>query len=312
LTHKKRKYDILCVGELLVDCISDDFVDDIEEVKSFKRFQGGSPANLSLNMAKLGNNSTLIACIGNDDNGDFLLQSLESNGMDCTHIKRSRLPSSLILITRSKKTAKSKSYRGADTQISEDQLSEDLLQSAKIFHTTCFALSKNPAQHYIIKAAHLAQKHDCQLSIDLNYVEKIWHDRAAAQKIVADYCALGALVKLSEVDWERLYDQPVLSNEAVIQHFMDLGAKEVCLTLGSEGCVAAQNGTQHFLPARKVNVKNTTGTGDAFWSGYLTAWLDGLGLEEKLKAGRKMAEIRLAQIGAIKGNIPKDRIYDDF
>ncbi|MFT6149072.1 MAG: fructokinase, partial [Saprospiraceae bacterium] len=50
-----RKYDILSVGELLIDFISEDYMDDFSKPTSFRLFQGGSPANMCLNMHLLGN-----------------------------------------------------------------------------------------------------------------------------------------------------------------------------------------------------------------------------------------------------------------
>lgn len=70
--QQKRTFDILAAGELLIDFISSDFADKLEDVKIFERFQGGSPANLCLNMARLGNSVKLIASVGRDDMGDYL------------------------------------------------------------------------------------------------------------------------------------------------------------------------------------------------------------------------------------------------
>ena len=102
------------------------------------------------------------------------------------------------------------------------------------------------------------------------------------------------------------------SPQAVLTHFLQLGAKEVVLTLGGDGCWVASDSEQHFLPARPVEVKDTTGAGDAFWSGYLTARIDGRTLLESAMAGRRMAEIKLAHFGPLPGKVDLPTIYDDF
>ncbi|NUO03284.1 MAG: carbohydrate kinase family protein, partial [Saprospiraceae bacterium] len=139
----------------------------------------------------------------------------------------------------------------------------------------------------------------------------IWPDREQAQTVVATYCANGALVKVSEVDWERLYGNPLKDPYEAANHFLALGAKEVCVTLGGEGCLAATTKEQLFLPARPVQVKDTTGAGDAFWSGYLTAWLDGRNLENCAKAGRRMAEIKLGYFGSLPKMVERESIYTE-
>jgi fructokinase len=64
-----RSIAILSAGELLVDFITAEFVQTLDEATLFKRIPGGSPANLAMNMARLGNNAMLVACVGNDDMG---------------------------------------------------------------------------------------------------------------------------------------------------------------------------------------------------------------------------------------------------
>lgn len=310
--NNQKPFDILSVGELLIDMMSSDFADSLEDVTNFRRLPGGSPANLCMNMARLSNSTKLVATIGKDDMGQFLLDYVQQLPIDCTGIQQIATPTTLILITRTTNIANFAAYRGADCQIIPQQFSTDMLKQVSIFHTTCFALSLQPAQSTILKAAHQAAALGCTLSIDANYAQKIWKDRATAQKIVAEYCSLGAMIKMSEVDWERLYEHPLKAPQKAIEFLLNLGAKEVCLTLGSEGCWVANQQELYFVPARKVPVKDTTGAGDAFWSGYLTAFLDGHRLENRAKAGRKMAEMKINQVGALPKSVDRAIIYEDF
>jgi sugar/nucleoside kinase (ribokinase family) len=305
-----RKYDIVSVGELLVDLISIGFAETFAEVVDFKRIPGGSPANLCMNMARLGAKTKLVAGVGNDDMGQFLIDYVAELGVDCTHLEKKNAPTTLILVTRSKAVSNFEAYRGADTLIDEKQLSDEVLKESKIFHTTCFALSKNPAQGVIMAAAERANALGCQLSIDANYAQKIWNNQEEAQKTVAHYCSLNALVKVSEVDWERLYNEPLTDYKTAAEHFLTLGAKEVCVTLGGDGCYVASREESFFLPARKVEVKDTTGAGDAFWSGFLTAHCDGFSLMQKAQAARRMAELKLGFFGTLPQKVDKNIIYE--
>ena len=311
IKRRDRPFDLLSVGELLIDFISADFADSLDDVINFKRLQGGSPANLCMNMARLSNRVKLVATVGKDDMGTHLLNCLKPLNIDTTHLFRSDLPTTLILVTRSKEVSNFEAYRAADCQISDQQFPDHLFAETTLFHTTCFALSKEPAQSTIVKAFQKAARMGCQLSIDANYAQKIWPDQKKAQELLKQYCSLGAIVKISEVDWERLYNTPLKDPKAAAQFLLGLGASEVCVTLGSEGCYAASKEEACFLPARVIEIKDTTGAGDAFWSGYLTAWLDGLSLEEKCKAGRKMAELKLGHFGPFPGMVERSKIYSD-
>lgn len=292
--------------------MSAEFAESLTDISSYQRHPGGSPANLCMNMARLGNQTKLVASVGRDDMGQFLLDYVKSLPIDCTDLNQVSIPTTLILVTRSKSIANFEAYRGADCQISPTQIKAKILKKVSIFHTTCFALSQQPAQSTILKTAQKAVNFGCQLSIDANYAAKIWPNRAEAQKVVAKYCSMGAIIKMSEVDWERLYEEPLDHPKKAIAHLLDLGAKEVCLTLGESGCWVANNQEIHFIPARKVVVKDTTGAGDAFWSGYLTALLDGHSLINRAKAGRSMAELKIGHLGALSNKVDRDLIYSDL
>jgi len=309
---RNRPFDILSVGELLIDLMSASFADSLSEISTFQRHPGGSPANLCMNMARLGNRTKLVASVGKDDLGQFLLDYVQTLPIDCTDLNQVMVPTTLILVTRSKSVANFEAYRGADCQITPIQLKEEILKKVSIFHTTCFALSQQPAQSTILEGAQKAATLGCQISIDANYASKIWPNRIEAQKVVADYCQLGAIIKMSEVDWERLYEHPLDNPQKAITHLLSLGAKEVCLTFGGDGCWVGNNQETQFLPARKVTVKDTTGAGDAFWSGYLTAYLDGHSLINRAKAGRSMAELKIGHLGTLPPKVNKDLVYADI
>jgi sugar/nucleoside kinase (ribokinase family) len=310
---RERAIDILSVGELLIDMISTDFADSMDNAESFKRIPGGSPANLGMNMQRLGNSVRLVASVGTDDMGEYLIRYIKNLGLDTTSIQQVPVPTTMILVTRSKTVSNFEAYRTADCQISEAQLSDDLLKTVSIFHTTCFALGKEPAQSVILRGAKKANELGCILSIDVNYAQKVWQSEANVQEIVAEYCSHGAFVKVSEVDWERLYGSKLTNPETAAKHFLSLGARDVCVTLGGDGCYVASNTEGgHFLASRPVEVKDTTGAGDAFWSGFLTARLDGHTILNAAKAGRRMAELKLAHFGPLPSSVERSRIYDDI
>lgn len=308
----RRPVDILSCGELLVDFMTAEFVQTLDEATLFKRVPGGSPANLCMNMARLGNSTMLAASVGNDDMGSILRNYVSRLGVDVSYVVQVDEPTTLILVTRSAAVSNFQPYRGADAMLSIRQFPFSRFDDISILHTTCFALSKNPAQHVIMEAAEKAKRAGCQLSIDANYAEKIWPERREAQRLLSELCRLGTLVKVSDVDWGRLYEDESPKPDTVIDHFLKMGATEVCFTLGAEGCWVGDNNQRHFLPARPVEVKDTTGAGDAFWSGYLTARLDGKKLPECAMAGRRMAELKLGHFGPLPDKVDRADIYVDL
>ncbi len=303
---------VLAVGELLIDFISTNYVETLDAASTFEPLAGGSPANMAGNLARLGQVAGLVATVGVDEMGNYLKQFVEGLNLNTEGLRQTNSPTTLILITKSKEVSNFEAYRLADCEITADQLPTEVLEQLKVFHTTCFALSREPARTSILNAAAKVAAAGGQVSIDANYAAKIWPDQAEAQEIVANYCKLGAMVKFSDVDWERLYGNPIDRPEDAAQFLHKLGARVVCITLGEKGCFVSNGVEEYFVPSRPIEVVDTTGAGDAFWSGFLCAFLDGHELQHCAFAGRRMAEIKLQHFGPLPAKVDKRILYLDF
>jgi sugar/nucleoside kinase (ribokinase family) len=306
-----KKYALLAVGELLADFIGIDYTEDLSTTEKFQRFQGGSPSNLAANMARLGGKTAIVSCVGNDNLGKYLIKKVAETGVDISYIVTDdENPTSIVVVSRTKSTPDFIAYREADRMIQSKHISDELLSQTAIFHTTCFALSKSPAQESIIESAGRAARLGCQLSIDLNYAPQIWADRANAHAVVQAYVSNGAFVKMSEDDAERFYGYAVEPDKAIAD-FHSWGAKLICFTMGGKGSIISTNGgkDQLKMEARKIEVIDATGAGDSYWSGFLTAFLDGNSPEVCANAGANIAVLKLTTMGPLPAKVDKAILY---
>jgi fructokinase len=300
-----KTIDIICIGEVLIDFIGHEVNTSINRTKDYHRFLGGSPTNVAVNASRLGLNAVLVASCGQDGLGDYVIRKLKTNNVNTNHIGKSEtVPTSVIFVSKSTETPDFIPYRQADCEISESQLPDAIIAQAKIFHTTCFALSKNPARQTILNRAQKAKALGLQLSIDINFSERIWPDREEAKSVLKQYLANDPLVKLSEDDCYRLF-AAVKSEEYIFDYFHNLGASTICLTKGKNGVVVSDiNQGLFFQKAIPIEeVKDTTGAGDAFWTGFLYAQLHQNSLEETITVAQKLAAIKLQNVGRLPENI---------
>ncbi|WP_261376423.1 carbohydrate kinase family protein [Gillisia sp. Hel_I_86] len=151
---------------------------------------------------------------------------------------------------------------------------------------------------------HDFTKLGCKLSIDVNYSEKIWSDRDKALEVIKKYCSYNPLVKISEDDVVRFFLNK-LTHDEVFEFFHANGAETVCLTLGKKGVILSQlNKSQIKLPAIKINkILDATSAGDAFWSGFLFAYIKEYSMEEALQIALKLAALKLQNVGRLPDNI---------
>jgi len=301
----ERKIDVLCVGEVLIDFIGHQIGATIDETRDYHRYLGGSPTNVAMNCSRLGLQSQLICTVGKDGFGSYIFKRLKEVGVITSGIQTlTNKPSSVIFVSRTEGTPDFIPYREADAHIEESQISSEVLAQSKIYHTTCFALSRLPAQKTILTKAEEAYRLGCKLSIDLNYADELWDSKAAAFEIIKAYCAFNPLIKVSVDDMFRLFDK-TLSHDEIFDFFHQAGAELVCLTLGGDGVKCAQKGKATIaLPAIKLEkIMDATGAGDAFWSGFLFAYIKEKPITECLQIALKLAALKLQNIGRLPNNI---------
>lgn len=282
----------------------------INRTKDYHRYLGGSPTNVAVNASRLGLNTLLVATCGQDGLGDYLVRKLKSNKVILDSIQKSQIhPTSVIFVSKSTETPDFIAYRQADCQIEVQQLPDAVLANAKIFHTTCFALSQNPARTTILNRATKAKEFGLKLSIDINFSEKIWPNREEAIAVLKEYLSNDPLVKLSEDDCYRLFSEQK-SEDFIFDYFHGLGVTTICLTKGKNGVVVSDK-TKGIIRqnALEINeIKDTTGAGDAFWTGFLYAQLQNYTLDESIAIAQKLAAIKLQNVGQLPDNIGIDQI----
>jgi fructokinase len=291
----EKEIDIICAGEVLIDFIGHEVNTSITRTKDYHRFLGGSPTNVAVNAARLGLKSVLVATCGQDGLGDYIVRKLNANDVVTSYVRKSENePTSIILVSKSTSTPDFIAYREADCQIEQSQIPLELLENAKIFHTTCFALSKNPARTTILASAKKAKALGLQTSID------IWPDREEAKAVLKEYLSTDPFVKLSEDDCYRLFAE-AKTEDFIFEYFHGLGASTICLTKGKDGVVLSslEHGMFHQKAMLVDDIKDTTGAGDAFWTGFLYAQLLNKNLEETITIAQKLAVLKLQNVGRL-------------
>tara|TARA_R110002050_G_scaffold40258_1_gene98542 strand:+ start:7218 stop:8156 length:939 start_codon:yes stop_codon:yes gene_type:complete len=305
LKNSIKNIDILCVGEVLIDFIGHQKDVLINNTRDYHRYLGGSPTNVAMNSARLGLRSQMVATVGDDGFGEYIFERLNEVGVITKSISKiKKKPTSVIFVSRSQETPEFIPYREADYRIDESQIPTELLTKTNIYHTTCFALSKDPAQTTILKKAEEAYKLGCQLSIDINYADELWANKEEALRVIKAYCKFNPLIKISEDDMLRFFERTLPHND-IFKFFHNEGVDTICLTLGSKGVKLSQKNKELIqLPAIKVeNVMDATGAGDAFWSGFLFAYIKEKPVEECLKVALQLAALKLQNVGRLPDNI---------
>jgi fructokinase len=300
--------DILSIGEILIDLIGQSPADSLADTASFDRYPGGSPANMARTAALAGADVAMVGCVGRDGFGELLRDELRAVGVDTQYIQtpaqspgKGAVPTTVVLLSRTMGTPEFVVFRRADTQLQLPVVPPEILSETQIAHTTSFALSREPARTAILTTLRGAAKEGAQISLDANYMPRIGPDRDTGQSLIRDVCRLGALVKVSLDDVDRIFGGSVGSAEAV-RKLHEWGAVLVCLTRGADGSFVSWDGGDQSaeVPVAPVEVTgDATGAGDAFWGGFLTAFLEERSPKQCAERGARVAARKLETTGPL-------------
>lgn len=301
--------DVLAVGEAVVDFISEHPADQLADVDTFRRYLGGSPANIAVHVSKLGGRAALIAKTGIGAFGTFIKGELRAAGVNTDHLVMDhRVHTSAVFVARTRGTPDFEALRAGDVQLEPADIPEEAVRAARIVHASTFALSRPPAREAVRRAFEIAVAAGRVTSLDPNFSPIVWPEMDEARSIVAEVLAHAMLSKPSLDDCHRLFGDRA-SPETYIERFHEMGPQVVVLTMGREGILWSEGGAPAFVPARPIDVVDATGAGDSFWAGFLVALLDGNPLGRCVLFAREVVEKKLTAAGVTPGKLDRDELY---
>ncbi|HJG96558.1 MAG TPA: carbohydrate kinase [Romboutsia timonensis] len=300
LNFSNKEIDVFTIGELLVDMISNDYDDNFDCNQYTKHF-GGSPANIAMNIKRLGGNAAISSSVGNDGLGDFLINHLKNNNIDTSYINKVNNSTSMVLVSKSKSTPVPIFYRGADYNIDYDDNIDYALKNCKIVHFSCWPISQESSRQTIEKVIDKARKNNILIGFDPNYHEMIWEKNHDGLEYIKNLVSKVDIIKPSEVDAERIFGPDTPENQ--VKKFIDLGAKLVIMTLGKDGAIVTNGVETLKFKTLATEIVDTTGAGDAFWSGFYTGLTKSYSLKDSLNLGFATSAFKLKHVGAIT-NLP--------
>jgi fructokinase len=293
---KNKAIDVFTIGELLIDMISTDYGDNFN-CNNYTKYFGGSPANIAMNIKSLGGNSTIAACVGKDGLGEFLIQHLKDNTIDTSYISRVDYSTSMVLVTKSKTTPIPIFYRGADYNLEYNTSINLALKNSKIVHFSCWPISQKNSRNTIEQVLEKARKNNVLIGFDPNYHDMIWERGHDGIEYIKNLVSKIDIIKPSEVDAERIFGPDTPENQ--VKKFIDLGAKLVIMTLGKDGAIVTNGIETITFETLATEIVDTTGAGDAFWSGFYTGIIKGYTLKDALNLGFGVSAFKLKYVGAV-------------
>lgn len=259
---------------------------------------GGAPFNFAYRAQNLGAESRLISRIGQDEDGDRILARMKSLAMSQEGIQRDPLrPTGLVDILVDAAGNPDFSIR-PDAAYDAIDWQPEFETWAKTAKAVCFGTVAQRTSHSRATLqtllSHLQQAYRV---LDLN-LRKNCYD----ETIVGESLSQAEVLKinLDEAKWLATHGDSGTDSVRETANWLieawDLSV--VLITLGGRGLYCRSTEEEAYAAGYKVQVRDTTGSGDACTAAFVTALVRGASLQECAFRGNGLGAMVAMQQGA--------------
>lgn len=321
LKRKKnqREYDVIALGELLVDfnaLHSNDFDSVVYESNP-----GGAPCNVLAMLSNLQKRTAFIGKVGDDFLGHALQQRIVRMSISTEGLSKDKKRNTTLAFLNDSKTYPHQYLfyrnRTADMNLDEGDVDADMLSRTRIFHFGSLSFTHKRCRKATRKAIKAAKSKHRLISFDPNYRPVLWPGEEEARKWMLYGCSVCDILKVEASELAFITQQTTIQNgvDFLQKHY------SISLILVTSG----EAGSQAFMGNRKVYQEafltnrtiDTTGAGDTFL-GCCLAYILEQGMElsdhqlqEMLFRANAAASLETTRKGAIRA-MPTQAELEDY
>lgn len=246
---------------------------------------GGKGANQAVAARRLGADVSFICKVGKDIFGDNAIEGYRKEGIDTSRILRSDKASGTALILVD---AKAENCISVAPGANGDLTPEDIDSVADVIRSAGYLiLQLEIPVESVLRAARIA--HEAGVYVILN--------PAPACPLPRELFSYVSLITPNQTE-SALLTGVEDDLDAAVDRLMEMGVKDVVVTLGSKGSMVVSEGTRTFVPSQKVNAVDTTAAGDTFCGYFLAAVSAGKSVQTALQEASAASALAVSRTGA--------------
>jgi 5-dehydro-2-deoxygluconokinase len=278
-------HDLIAIGRVGVDLYPLQDNVGLEDVETFKKYLGGSAANVTVAAARHGRSAALISAVGDDPFGRYVRRELARLGVGNDSVGiHSEFPTPVtfceIFPPDDFPLYFYRRPKAPDLTVTPDVLDLEAIRDAQIFWATVTGLSEEPSRssHH---AAWAARGRRPLTILDLDYRPMFWSSPEDAREQVglALEQVTVAVGNREECEVAVGESDPHRAADALLDRGLDLAI----VKQGPKGVLAKTREESIEVPPFPVEVVNGLGAGDGFGGALCHGLLAGWDLERILR-----------------------------
>ncbi len=304
-----KKYDVVALGELLIDFTEHGMSEQGHSV--FEANPGGAPCNVLSMLQNLGRKTAFVGKVGNDMFGRYLKSVLEEIEIDTKDLQMDDNVNTTLAFVQKKENGDRdfSFYRnpGADMMLTQEEVCEETIASAKVFHFGTLSMTHEAVRNATKYALEAAKRNGLLISFDPNLREPLWESLDAAKEQVRYGLGYCDVLKISdnEIVWLTGKEDYTEGIQMIQEEF---NIPLILLSMGKDGSRAYYN--DKIVEEKAIlqsGTVETTGAGDTFGGccihfvlKYGLENLDEEKLHEMLRFANAAASIITTRKGALR------------
>lgn len=298
---------IVVVGSTNVDMIAQvEEMPKVGETKGGAKFMsafGGKGANQAVAAARLGGKVAFSTCLGKDVYGETLEKYFISEGMDASVFnfsESSPTGTALILVDKfgNNSIAVAPGANG-DLLPRDIEVLEDVIASAEYL-----LIQLEIPMETVEKAIEIAFRHGVKVVLNPAPMYPVSDELLSKLYLITPNETESSKLTGIDVDCEQK------AAEAA-SLLMSKGISNVIITMGDKGAFIATPDETRIIPAREIDVVDTTAAGDVFNGALVTALSEGKDLFEAAWFATAASAISVSRMGA-QPSIPRREEVEDL
>jgi ribokinase len=238
---------------------------------------GGTSLNTAVMLARLGVDTALVARVGADIFGDFIISQMEREGLSNHWMERDpELLTGLVYVAVTPGGQRTMfGGAGANRNLAATALMAAEITQARWLHVTSYNALAAPSLETTVRTLRIARASGVPTSLDIGLAAM-----RLAPELVTDVASFADVLFPSE-------DSGLPQRGKMVLH-----------KLGAAGCAILTGNERVTVPPFPVSVVDTTGAGDAFDAGFIAGRVRGLDVRSSALLANACGAAAVTVLGA--------------